>query len=155
MRVRSDAQVHGYVVMPEHVHILISEPHGQPLTSAIQGLKQAVSHYMGNGPLWTPRYYDFNVISDFKRIEKLRYMHRNPVQRGLVAHPDDWPWSSFHQYATHEAGIVRLVFEADRACRAMPTLIAQESTRNQNGAPNSTKPEGPYTPFFSGSQTYL
>ena len=110
-RLRSDADIYGYVVMPEHVHILISEPRDQSLAAAIQGLKQAVSHYLGNGPLWIPRYYDFNVISDFKRIEKLRYMHRNPVHRGLVKDPGDWPWSSFHQYATHEPGIVRLVFE--------------------------------------------
>ena len=36
-------------------------------------------------PFWLERYYDFNVYSEAKRIEKLRYMHRNPVKRGLSA----------------------------------------------------------------------
>ncbi|HEY4047624.1 MAG TPA: hypothetical protein VGM27_12235, partial [Acidobacteriaceae bacterium] len=41
---------------------------------------------------WWARYYDFNVFTEEKRVEKLRYMHRNLVQRGLVQKPDDWPW---------------------------------------------------------------
>jgi REP element-mobilizing transposase RayT len=55
---------------------------------------------------WQRRFYDFNVWSDRKRIEKLRYMHRNPVRRGLVLEPDQWPWSSFRFYAYHEPGLV-------------------------------------------------
>ncbi len=57
---------------------------------------------------WQPRYYDFNMWSAEKRIEKLRYMHRNPVKRGLVAKPEDWPWSSFRHYATGEIGMVEI-----------------------------------------------
>jgi putative transposase len=117
MRIRSAADIYGYVVMPEHVHLLLSEPRDQSLAAAIQGLKQATAHFIGprNCSLWDPRYHDFNVLSNYKRVEKLRYLHRNPVRRGLVADPGDWQWSSFHQYATHEAGIVRLVIEADPA----------------------------------------
>jgi putative transposase len=43
-----------------------------------------------------------------QRIEKLRYMHRNPVKRGLVAEPDQWRWSSFRSYAYGETGAVRI-----------------------------------------------
>jgi putative transposase len=86
--------------MPEHIHLLVTEPKTEPLSTAMQALKQSVSRPLGNGePFWQTRYYDFNVHTERKRIEKLRYMHRNPVQRGLVASPDQWPWSSFHQYA--------------------------------------------------------
>ncbi|MCU1310433.1 MAG: hypothetical protein JWO20_1558 [Candidatus Angelobacter sp.] len=46
-------------------------------------------------PFWQARYYDLNVWSERKRIEKLRYMHRNPVKRGLAETPEDWEWSSF------------------------------------------------------------
>src|SRR5712692_6364578 len=55
---------------------------------------------------WQPRFYDFNVWSDAKRIEKLRYLHRNPVRRGLALEPDQWAWSSFRSYANREAGLV-------------------------------------------------
>jgi len=43
-----------------------------------------------------------------KEIEKLKYMHRNPVVRGLVASPEDWRWSSYRSYAYGEAGLVRI-----------------------------------------------
>ena len=55
---------------------------------------------------WQPRFYDFNVWSAKKRKEKLEYMHRNPVTRGLVEHPRDWPWSSWSFYAGEENGLV-------------------------------------------------
>jgi putative transposase len=58
--------------------------------------------------IWQKRFYDFNVWSERKRIEKLRYMHRNPVQRGLVASPELWPWSSFRAYFLGERGRVRV-----------------------------------------------
>ncbi len=41
-------------------------------------------------------------------IEKLRYMHRNPVKRGLVESPDLWQWSSFRAYALGETGPVKI-----------------------------------------------
>jgi len=43
-----------------------------------------------------------------QHIEKLRYMHRNPVKRGLVETPDQWRWSSFRAYAYGEPGLVRV-----------------------------------------------
>ena len=54
------------------------------------------------------RFYDFNVWTERKRIEKLRYMHRNPVKRGLVLEPEQWRWSSFRSYAYREAGAVKV-----------------------------------------------
>ena len=47
------------------------------------------------GRIWQPRFYDFVVFSDKKRVEKLRHMHRNPVKRRLVAEPEQWAWSSY------------------------------------------------------------
>jgi len=57
---------------------------------------------------WQPRFYDFNVYSAKKKREKLEYMHANPVTRGLVQHPKDWPWSSFSFYAKGETGLVAI-----------------------------------------------
>jgi hypothetical protein len=58
--------------------------------------------------IWQARFYDFNVWTERKRIEKLRYMHRNPVKRGLVASPELWRWSSFRSCASGERGVVRV-----------------------------------------------
>ncbi len=95
----------GYVVMPEHVHQLISEPvRGTPST-VVKMLKQRVSHRLSPDPgpnrlpqFWQRRFYDFNVWSREKKIEKLAYMHANPLKRKLVGDPKDWPWSSYAFY---------------------------------------------------------
>jgi putative transposase len=98
----------GYVVMPEHVHLLVSEPKKTILSKAVQALKLSVSVQSKKRPFWQVRYYDFNVYNEEKRVEKLRYMHRNPVKRGLVEKPEDWPWSSFRHYATGIEGTVEI-----------------------------------------------
>lgn len=100
IRRRYEFAVLGYVVMPEHVHMLVSEPKASKLDCAIQALKLSVSVRQRKRPFWQDRYYDFNVYSSAKRTEKLRYIHRNPVARGLVEKPEDWAWSSFRHYAT-------------------------------------------------------
>ena len=64
-----------------------------------------------NDRVWQKRFYDFNVWSERKRIEKLRYVHRNPVKRGLVSAPEQWAWSSFRSYAYGERGPVRVNFQ--------------------------------------------
>jgi putative transposase len=115
--------VSGYVVMPEHVHMLISEPERAKLSLALQMLKQNVARQLREvegGPFWQARYYDFNVWSEAKRIEKLRYIHRNPVRRGLVQRPEDWAWSSFLHYATGVEGIVEI--EAQWTARRRESL---------------------------------
>src|SRR5271165_6484303 len=75
----------GYVVMPEHVHLLLTEPERSTLAAAVQALKQSASQRLNghHGRFWQARYYDFNVCSAEKRVEKLKYTHRNPVSRGL------------------------------------------------------------------------
>jgi putative transposase len=111
----------GYVVMPEHVHLLISEPPKGNPSKVLQVLKQKVSRAVGQRrrksltvqgslPLvfWQRRFYDFNVWSKRKLQEKLDYMHRNPVQRKLVSHPQDWPWSSWSHYQKREPGLIRI-----------------------------------------------
>lgn len=106
--------VRGYVVMPEHVHLLVSEPQDGTVATVFQALKQSVSRRLAlraSEPFWETRYYDFNVWNAKKEIEKLRYLHRNPVARGLVAKPEDWPWSSFRHYATGTEGVVEIESE--------------------------------------------
>jgi len=103
--------VSGYVVMPEHVHLLVSEPERKQLSVVIQMLKQIVSRKLrrpGERQFWQTRYYDFPVSSETKRLEKLHYIHQNPVKRELVKRPDDWKWSSFLHIATGREGTVEI-----------------------------------------------
>ncbi len=112
-RVRQNYQlcVYGYVIMPEHVHMLVDEPERSTLAQAIKSLKQGVARRLAlraEEPFWLERYYDFNIWSERKFVEKLRYIHRNPVERGLVTKPEDWQWSSFRHYLTGESGTVEI-----------------------------------------------
>jgi putative transposase len=108
MRRRYQFLVVGYVVMPEHVHLLITEPEAGTVATALQAIKISVARRRTERPLWLPRCYDFLVWSEEKRVEKLRYIHRNPVARGLVERPEDWAWSSFRHYRTGVAGTVEV-----------------------------------------------
>jgi len=105
--------IYGYVVMPEHVHLLLGEPKHAKLSDAIKSLKQGVSRRLIGGAehFWQKRYYDFNIRDTPQHVEKLRYIHRNPVQRGLCERPEDWEWSSFRQYATGCEGQVEIECE--------------------------------------------
>ncbi len=108
MRIRYGFVVLGYVVMPEHVHLLVNEPKTGTLATALQALKLSVSVQSTTKPFWQPRYYDFNVHSEAKHVEKLRYIHRNPVKRGLVTRPEDWRWSSYLHYRRGLRGVVEI-----------------------------------------------
>jgi putative transposase len=126
----------GYVVMPEHVHLLLSEPERSTLSVALQMLKQNVAHkiaHLAGTPFWQPRYYDFNVRSEQKRVEKLKYLHRNPVNRGLVEKPKDWEWSSFRHYATGADGVVEI--ESEWTARRRDRMGMALRANVQTGAP--------------------
>jgi putative transposase len=70
-RKRCNFEVFGYVVMPEHVHILLSEPpdHETPLSKALQSLKLSVSKRLAQRPFWQTRYYDFNIFTHNKQLK--------------------------------------------------------------------------------------
>jgi len=117
----------GYVVMPEHVHLLLSEPPKTTPSMVLKVLKQCVARDLrrkkrkardgqlrlafmsGDAALprfWQPRFHDFSVYSRYKLRQKLDYMHENPVKRGLVKNPGEWMWSSFSFYEKGELGLV-------------------------------------------------
>lgn len=107
--------VAAYVVMPEHFHLLVTEPERDDLSCVMQVLKQRAarkllpelrSSRVDEEHFWQRRFYDFNVWSAAKHNEKVHYMHLNPVRRGLVAKPEDWMWSSYRFYAYREPGVV-------------------------------------------------
>jgi len=138
--------------MPEHVHLLLSEPKKGSPSKVLQVLKQKVSRALrGRGKksvsgqlllpfsrmatdataFWQRRFYDFNVWSAEKLREKLEYMHANPVKRKLAVHPKDWPWSSWSHYAKGEDGLLRI------------DVLGEEKDREASFA-NARKGQGPH-----------
>ena len=117
----------GFVVMPEHIHLLVTEPGVGTPSTVMQVLKQRTARALlakkkrkdprqrdlfgdatSRRAFWQARFYDFNVWTSRKGFEKLRYMHRNPVKRGLVESPEQWRWSSYRFYLLGETGPVRV-----------------------------------------------
>src|ERR1700761_6975953 len=113
-RQKYEFRVAGYVVMPEHVHLLVSEPNVGTLSTVLQVVKQRTTRKVNDvikGQMWQRRFYDFNVFTQEKQTEKLLYIHENPVKRGLVLSAEDWKWSSARFYSFGEQGVVKILNE--------------------------------------------
>ena len=127
----------GWVLMPEHFHILIRPQPADTTPLVMKGLKEESAkriikilrqnlqypwcrktldglrlpptvHDESHYRLWQRRFYPFNVFSEHKYQEKLDSMHNNPVTRGLASSPGDWPWSSWRYYYMEDASILRM-----------------------------------------------
>jgi len=138
--------VAGYVVMPEHVHLLLSEPERGDPGIVIQVLKQRFARAVlrelrarrlpaqqslwgassASQHVWQARFYDFVVYTRKKRMEKLHYIHQNPVRRGLVLEAGQWRWSSFRDYAG-EAGPVLVNEPLPAGMRVRPITRSDSS----------------------------
>ena len=112
-RARHQARVYAYVLMPEHIHLLINEPPSILVAQFLKALKQMTSRKLRGDrqQFWQPRYFDANVYGETARAQVIRYIHRNPVKRGLVASPEQYQWSSFNHYATGIQGPVEIESE--------------------------------------------
>jgi len=116
-----------WVVMPEHVHLLVwpnvsvatmprvlhglKRPFAEGVITRWRGLNAKILERVttpgGRVRFWQDGGgYDRNVFSDEELAEKIAYIHNNPVERGLVARPEDWTWSSARWYAGMWAGEV-------------------------------------------------
>ena len=105
----------GYVVMPDHLHLLMAPLHSG-LQDGMHRLKMKTGRRIRSergqhGPFWQARYFDFVLrrVGDF--WEKLQYIHQNPVKAGLVVLPEEWPWSSAAHYAKKSA--IEMIDEID------------------------------------------
>src|SRR5205814_10129663 len=89
--------------------------------------------------VWQRRFSAFNVWTERKRIEKLRYIHRHPVKHGLVARREDWPWSSYRHYANCEVDVVEIESQWTARKRewagVFPTIKLRSLTENPRPKP--------------------
>jgi putative transposase len=92
-------EVHEFVIMPNHIHLLITVEDDRSIGRAIQLIKGGFSHAIGQAGLklkavWQPSYYEHRV-RDADEYERIRsYIRENPVRRGFVAEAADYPYSS-------------------------------------------------------------
>ena len=91
--------VAGYVVMPDHVHLLITEPERDTAEAAMAMLRQRYGRRYNTSArtdeqVWETKYQDTHVFTPERIAERLRFMHEQPVKAGLVESAAEWGWSS-------------------------------------------------------------
>ncbi len=96
--------VHAYVLMTNHVHLLITPHLEQSLGKAMQMLGRYYVQYYNycyqrTGTLWEGRYKATLIDSETYLLTCMRYIELNPVRAGMVINPADYPWSSYHHNA--------------------------------------------------------
>lgn len=137
VRMELEFKLVGYVLMPEHFHMLLWPSVLANPSQIMQSFKERTAIYLldqlrenqqfrwcqktlsrfklpstfhghANYRVWQRRFFDMNIYSEKKRLEKLDYMHANPVQRGLVKEPGDWPWSSWRFYYRGDSSLLAM-----------------------------------------------
>ena len=111
-RQRGDFFLFGFTVMPTHVHLLFS-PHNKDIVRIMRDLKSRTGYEIARtrgarGPIWQERYFDTIVRRVHNFWQKLEYIHRNPVEAGLVMNQEDWEWSSYRHYIKKGEGLITL-----------------------------------------------
>jgi putative transposase len=94
---RHRALLFGYVVMPNHIHLLVGvQAGGAGLSRLMKDLKSlSWRRFFANRPgVWMPRFDDLAICSEKQFRTKLDYIHNNPVRAGLVSEPDHYEFSS-------------------------------------------------------------
>jgi REP element-mobilizing transposase RayT len=103
---RFGVAVLAYVVMPDHVHMLLWSERGESVMRFLQRTLGETSKAMrpGVGKFWKERPRVFPVFTRAVIDEKLAYIHDNPVEARLVVSPDEWRHSSYRQVMLGEDG---------------------------------------------------
>jgi putative transposase len=99
--------IHAYVLMTNHVHLLVTPETAESLPRAMQSLGRRYVRYVNaayrrTGTLWEGRYRAAPIDSEAYFLTSCRYIELNPVRARMVAHPRDYSWSS---YAAHARGV--------------------------------------------------
>ena len=107
--VKHDLALHAYVFMTNHIHLLATPGAEDSISKVFQSVgRRYVQHfnfkYKRSGTLWEGRYRATVVDSERYLLTVMRYIELNPVRADMVAHPRDYPWSSYAYNAGGEAG---------------------------------------------------
>jgi putative transposase len=101
---KHDAEVHGVMLMPNHVHLIVTPRHNSSLPRTMQQIgRWYVPHFNRKyghvGALWQGRYRAIPIDTEKYWLTCLRYVEQNPVRAGMVAAPGEYRWSTYHAHA--------------------------------------------------------
>ena len=102
-------QLHAWVIMPNHVHMLVEPVAGKSLSEILQGIKSVSSHAVNrllgrDGDFWQSESYDHLIRDDADRARCIEYIAQNPVRAGLVKSAGEFQFSSLHELQKNAGG---------------------------------------------------
>jgi putative transposase len=103
--------IHAYVLMTNHVHVLLTPGVGGSVSRLMQWLgTRYVRHvntaHQRTGTLWEGRFLSAPIEGEAHLLACYRYIELNPVRAGMVAAPGDYPWSSYRAHAEGAADLL-------------------------------------------------
>jgi putative transposase len=107
LRNKHGFKLYGYVIMPDHVHMVLYPQPDTKMGYLIRELKSKMAreyfskyckNNSDNNVFWQKRCYDHNCRTPEIVVEKINYCHNNPVRAGLTSEPSEWEWSSYNWY---------------------------------------------------------
>jgi putative transposase len=150
---RFGVEIHGYVYMTNHVHLLLSCPDAGGISGMIHLVAQRYAVYFNDryartGTLWEGRFRSAIIGSDVYLFACHRYIDCNPVRAGLVADPANYPWSSHRHYAsgrpdpliTRHSMFRRMSGEAYRSMFSLP--LPDDELQRMRSAFSQSRPVG-------------
>ncbi len=107
---KHDLAIHAYVWMTNHVHLLATPAKEDSISKVFQSVGRRYVQYFNytyqrSGTLWEGRYRATVVDTEQYLLTLMRYIELNPVRADRVAHPRDYPWSSYAFNALGETGV--------------------------------------------------
>jgi len=101
---RWECALHAYVLMTNHVHLLLTPTHAEGISRIMQYMGRRYVPYVNrtygrSGTLWEGRFKSSLIQTDTYLLACHRYIELNPVRAGIAATPQDYPWSSYHSNA--------------------------------------------------------
>jgi putative transposase len=113
VRIKFRFEVAGYVVLPDHVQFLMTDPAIDSAERSVTMLQQRYSRRFhvsarSDEQVWEKRFADEHLWTPDSVAARIRAMHEAPVRLGLAATPTEWLWSSARDYAGETSGVVDL-----------------------------------------------
>lgn len=99
-----DCRIHAYVLMTNHVHLLVTPMKESGISQMMQALGRRYVYYINKtykrtGTLWEGRYKSSLIDSDNYLLTCMRYIELNPIRASMINHPGEYKWSSYHANA--------------------------------------------------------
>jgi REP-associated tyrosine transposase len=102
-----------WVFLPDHWHAVIFPPCPLTISKVMKVIKSRSTSRLRRdrgitGEFWQARFYEHALRTVKEYHDCLRYIHGNPVKRGLVSRPEEWKWSSIHCYGGSQEPALRV-----------------------------------------------